>query len=410
MRGKPEVDQFRKDFPYLQTNKPLIYLDSAATSQKPLSVLQAMENFYKNDYAPVHRGIYQRAEHATELYEAARQTVADFITADPDEILFTQGTTESINFVATSWAMNHLKTGDEIIITQLEHHSNLVPWIRVAQQLHLTLKYVPVLADGTLNYEAYSAMLSPRSKLIAFTLTSNALGTNTNASFIIGKAKAVGAKVLVDAAQTVAHHSINAHGLAIDFLAFSAHKMLGPTGIGVLYAARSIQNELEPYQVGGGMVYEVHQQSASWLKSPHKYEAGTPAIAQAIGLGAAIDYLKNRVDFTLLREYEAFLCRRLIEGLQSMPRVQLLGPIDQLMTEGHIVSFSVDGIHAHDVAAYLDRYGIAVRAGNQCAQVLHKALGISSSVRISFYLYNTAQEVDILLARLKKLLEQFSIS
>lgn len=399
----------RKDFPFLSL-KSQIYFDNAATSQKPQSVIDAISQYYKYENAPVHRGIYSLAEQATILYEQSRATIAEFIGAESNEIVFTKGTTEGINFIASTWASSTLREGDEIILTELEHHSNILPWVRLAQQNKLKIKYIEINQDGTLDYESYLKILNKRTKLVAFTHESNALGTKVDAEFIIKHARNFGSKVLVDAAQTIGHGLVDIKKLQPDFLVFSGHKMLGPTGIGVLYISKYMQEFVEPYQLGGGMVFELGCDIESlrlmptWLKAPHKYEAGTPPIAQAIGLAAAVQYLKEKIDFEQLRDFEAELCARLINGLLKMPRVRILGPIEDLRQKGHIVSFVVDNIHAHDIAAYLDTKNISVRAGNHCAQLLFKKLKIDSSVRVSFYLYNTIEEVDQLLLALHELL------
>jgi cysteine desulfurase / selenocysteine lyase len=402
------MDTIRLDFPFFQAHRqkkqPLLYFDNGATTQKPQQVIDALTHWYSFESAPVHRGIYSLSEESTYHYEEARSIVARFIGAFDDEIIFTKGTTEGINFIADAWAALMLKPGDEIIITELEHHSNILPWIRLAQKNSLILKYIPIMEDGLLDYDSYRTLLTNNTKLVSFTLNSNVLGTYPDATYIIKHAHAVGAKVLVDAAQAVAHIPIQVHELGADFLVFSGHKMVGPTGIGVLYNARHMHEQVKPYQVGGGMVFEVNYHSASWLKPPRCYEAGTPPIAQAIGLAAAITYIQNTIDFGELKEYEALLCTQLIEGLADIPGVTLLGPLEQLTQSGHMISFVTDRIHPHDIAAYLDVQGICVRAGHHCAQILHKKLGIDGSVRVSFYAYNTSEEVAQLIDALRKIL------
>lgn len=390
-------NKFRKDFPFFSSDKPLIYFDNAATTQKPQAVIDAISHFYSYQNAPVHRGIYSLAEQATELYEEARQKVARYIGAFEDEVVFTKGTTESINFISATWA-SHLQQGDEVILTELEHHANIVPWIRLSQMHGIQLRYVPVNSDGTLHYEQYLSLLSSKTKLVSFTACSNALGTMVDIPFMINHAHRVGAKVLVDAAQIVGREKMDVHELNADFLVFSSHKMLGPTGIGVLFIARELHEAVEPYQVGGGMVFEVDLYKATWLKPPRKYEAGTPAIAEAVGFGAAVDYIKHNVALDVLRTHERTLSTKLYVALKSFSSVTVLSP-----SESHIVNFVSTRFHAHDIAAYVDQYGICVRAGNHCAQPLHKKLGVDSSVRVSFYLYNTEQEVDTLISALEKL-------
>ncbi|MBA3954789.1 cysteine desulfurase [Candidatus Dependentiae bacterium] len=395
--------KLRADFPFFTKRPELTYLDNAATTQKPQAVIDAITNFYARDNAPVHRGIYTLAEEATVHYEQARSTIAHYLGALPQEIVFTGGTTEGINFVAYAWGQKNLHPGDEIIVSELEHHSNLVPWIRLCQEKQLVLKYIPVTPEGDLDYSAYADLLSTKTKLVACTAQSNALGTAVNLPAIIKPARAYGAKILIDAAQIVGRTPINLRELDIDFLVFSGHKMTGPTGIGVLYINKKIQEHVEPYQVGGGMVFSVGSDHATWLKSPAKYEAGTPPIAQALGLAAAFNYLHTQVDFEKLKEHEAELTRYALTELLQMPTIRVLGPQEQLAMQGHMVSFASTKYHAHDIAAYLDTYGICVRAGHHCAQPLHKKLGIESSTRLSFYLYTTQEEVERCIYYLKKL-------
>lgn len=393
----------RRDFPFFNNNKAIIYFDNAATTHKPQAVIDAVSHYYSSANAPVHRGVYALAEHATDLYEQARHTVAAYIGAHDDEVVFTRGTTEGINFIATAWAERHLKPGDEIIITELEHHSNILAWIELERRLGIILKYVPITGEGYLDYQAYSNLLTSRTKLVACTHTSNVLGTRVDLPFIIKHAHGHGARVLIDAAQAAGRESLKVHELRADFLAFSGHKMCGPTGIGVLYIARHMHDQVSAYQYGGGMVKSVDMHSATWLKPPQRYEAGTPAIAQAIGLAQAVRYLEQHVPFSDLKQHEALLTAQLIAGLQMIPSIRILGPIQELKHSGHLVSFISTKMHAHDVAAYLDRYGMCVRAGNHCAQPLHKRLGIAASLRASFYAYSTQDEVTALLTRLDEL-------
>jgi len=395
----------RNDFPILsqQANgHPLIYFDNAATTQKPQAVIDAELSFYTKNNANINRGIYQDAEIATQLYEQARTTVAQYIGAHWQEVIFTKGTTESINFIATAWATRVLKPGDEIVLTELEHHANLIPWQIVAQQTGAQLKFIPITADGTLNMNVLDTIITAQTKLVACTHVSNALGTHVDIKTIIDRAHAVGAKILIDAAQSVPHQNIHVHELDCDFLVFSGHKMFGPTGVGVLYIKQQLHDHIEPYQFGGGMVFEVDWHTSTWARSPQKFEAGTPPVAQAIALGVAINYLQS-LDLKKLQQHEAALCTRLIDGLQQIPGTQILGSIEQLKQQGHLVSFVKENIHAHDVAAYMDQYGIAVRAGHHCAQPLAKKLSIEGSTRVSFYAYNTIDEVDLFLSILKSL-------
>lgn len=383
----------KKHFPLLAKNESLAYLDNAATTQRPQMVLDAVNAYYTEYNAQVYRGIYGIAERATEVFEQARSKVAAYIGADEHEVIFTKGATESINLVAASWAARRLQPGDEIIITELEHHANLLPWMRLEQEKGIILKYIPLKEGGELNYDAFEEMITSRTKLVATTHTSNVLGIKVDLSRIVKGAHAVGAYVLVDATQAAGRERLQVHELGAEFVAFSGHKMLGPTGIGVLYMASRVHDEVAPYQLGGGMVHSVGFHEALWAEAPLKYEGGTPPIAQAIGLGAAVDYLVS-CDFTELAAYESLLTTQLITGLSERPDIRILGSIERLKKEGHMVSFVSSQAHAHDIAAYLDTKGICVRAGHHCAQPLHKALGIDASVRISLYGYTTQEDVD----------------
>lgn len=389
----------RSHFPQLKrtvNNSPLAFLDNAATTLKPYGVLEAMEQFYRHSYAPVHRGIYTLAEEATQAYEDARVAVARFINAHPEEIIFTRGTTESINAAASMWAKNHLQAGDEIAVTALEHHANLLPWQRIAEQRGARLVILPITHDGMLDMQQAGQLIGPHTKLVAACMTSNAIGTHVDVKTLAQLAHAFGAHMFVDAAQAVPHQVIDVHELDCDFLAFSGHKMLGPTGIGVLYVRRELQECLEPYQLGGGMVLHASHTSATWAKPPVCFEAGTPPIVEAVGLTVAITYLE-KINFNHLRQHEAALCAHLIDGLQALGGVRILGPIEYLKKHGHVVSFVIPGMHAHDVAAAADQVGICVRAGSLCAQPLLHDLGCESVVRASFYGYNTIEEVERLL-------------
>lgn len=391
------MKNIQKDFPLFKhtiNGNPIIYFDNASTTQKPQAVLDALMDFYTTKNANVHRSVYTLGEQATQAYEDARAVVARWINADPSEIVFTRSTTESINLVASTWGPCVVQESDSIVITELEHHSNLVPWQILAYKMDASLKYIPVDKDGMLKLKGLSKTITKRTKMVSLSHVSNALGVHNPIQEIIDAAHEVGAYVLIDAAQSVAHQPIDVKKMDCDFLAFSGHKILGPTGIGVLYIKKDIAHMMPPYQVGGGMVQEVDFKETFWRPAPLLFEAGTPAIAQAIGLAAAITYLEHTVDWAALRAHEAALCTRLIEGLSEIKGVRLLGPLDQLKKVGHMVSFVVDGMHPHDVAAYLDQYGICVRAGHHCAQPLAKKLGIEASVRVSFYCYNTMDEVE----------------
>lgn len=398
--------KLRADFPILLqkiNGYPLIGCDNASTTHKPQSVIDAELQFYTQTNANIYRGIHTFAERATDLYEAARKKVAQFIGALPEEIIFTRGCTSGINFVATSWGQANIKAGDEIVMTELEHHANLLPWQRIAQKNGATVKFIPIFPDGSLDLSNLDSIITNKTKMVSVIHVSNAIGTHVDVAAIIARAKIVGARVLIDAAQSVPHQKIDVGQLDCDFLAFSGHKLLGPTGIGVLYIKKELHSLIEPYEVGGGMVEDVDCHNATWAPAPQKFEAGTPAIAQAIGLGAAIDYVQANVDFDDLAIHEAQLCARLIGGLSGIKAVQILGPIEELKKNGHLVSFLVEGYHSHDVAAFLDVRGISVRAGHHCAQPFAKKLGYDASVRVSFYFYNTVEEVDSIIAAIREL-------
>lgn len=393
----------KADFPLLITYNDLIYLDNAATTQKPLSVINAVTDFYTTSNAPVKRGIYQLAEKATEAYEAARAIVARYLNADPNEVIFTSGATEGINFIAAAWAAEQLQEGDEIVLTELEHHANILPWQFLAQKKGITLRYIPVDVDGRLDYSTLDTLITSKTKLISCVTVSNAIGTTVDTKRIIMQARKVGARVLLDACQSAPHAPLDVQELDCDFLVFSGHKILGPTGIGVLFIKHDVQPYVRPYKFGGGMVLQADYFDATYLDPPHCFEAGMPPIAQAVGLGAALEYLTNQVDFNALQNYEAQLCAALIDGLQSMHYIRILGPIDQLEQQGHLVSFVHEKYHYHDVGAFLDKHSIAVRTGHYCAQPLARKLGIDGSIRVSFYLYNDEYDIKHLLEVLKKL-------
>lgn len=391
-----DAASYKKDFPFFTYNPDLVYLDNAATTHKPGAVIDALSTFYSRYNAPVHRGIYTLAEQATESYEQVRSAVARYIGAFDDEIIFTKGTTEGINYIVDAWASRMLRPGDEVIITEVEHHANIVPWIRLEQEKGIKLRYIPVLDDGTLDYAAYRTLLTEKTKIVACTHTSNVLGMRTDLPFIIEHAHAQGARVLVDAAQAAGRERLAVHDLQADCVVFSAHKMGGPTGLGVLYSARSFQPEVAPYQVGGGMIHSVSHHAVTWAGTPARYEAGTPGIAQVYAFGETLKYLEA-LSFDAVRLHEASLCSLLLEGLSSLPSIRVLGSPQELSRSGHMVSFVSTRAHAHDIAAFLDMKGICVRAGNHCAQILHTRLGVDASVRASFYLYSTHSDVERLL-------------
>ena len=395
----------KNQFPIFKNHPSLIYLDNAATTQKPQAVIDSLVDYYTNYNANIHRGIYTFGEQATEQYEKARATVANFIGAQQDEIVFVKNATEGINLVASTWGLQHIKAGDNIVLTEYEHHANLLPWQRLAQKVGVTLHIIPVHDDGTLNYQKLDTVITAKTKLVAFSAVSNVTGAYTDSELIIDAAHKVGAKVLIDAAQLVAHESVNVKQLDVDFMVFSGHKLFGPTGIGVLYIKKALQQEMPPYQVGGGVVFDVDWEQTHYAQGPHRFEAGTPAIAQAIGLAAAINWLKKQ-DIKAITEHETSLMRMLLEGLERLPGVRILGPIEQLKHKGHLVSFVVDGVHAHDVAAFLNQADIAVRAGHHCAQPLAKRLGVDASVRVSLACYNTQQDIKLFLDKFNDLIKQ----
>jgi cysteine desulfurase/selenocysteine lyase len=390
--------QIRKDFPILEREiRPgvcLTYLDSTATSQKPLMVIEAMNDYYRHSNANIHRGVHALAEEATAMYEGAREKIAKFINAgSARQIIFTRNTTESINLVAYSWARANLKKGDLIILTEMEHHSNLVPWQIFQAEREIQLEFIPVTGDGLLELEAYKALLTRGPKLVSFTHMSNVLGTINPAGEIIRLAHGVGAIVLVDGAQSVPHLSVDMQALDADFYAFSAHKMCGPTGIGILYGKTSFLESMPPFLGGGDMIKEVKLRSFRPNTLPHKFEAGTPAIAEAIGFGAAVEYL-TKIGMDNIAAHEQEITEYALDRLEEIPGVKVYGP--SAGKKGGVAAFTLDGVHPHDVAQILDQDGIAVRAGHHCAQPLHEKYGIPATSRASFYLYNTKEEVDLL--------------
>lgn len=419
------INKLRKDFPILSTRRngqQLIYCDNAATVQKPYAVVKAMSDFYLYEYAPVHKGIYYLAEQATERYEHSRTIVAEFINVHPQEVIFTSGATDSINFIAHSWGLKHINKNDIIILTELEHHANILPWIKIARAQGAIIKYIPVNPDGTLDYQKYLQLLdtsintntstSTQSKstikLVAVSATSNVFGNDTDIEFIIKHAHERGSRVLVDAAQSIAHKKLDVKKLNADFVVFSAHKIMGPTGLGVAFIKEELHDLMEPYKVGGGMVFDFSSDNQIiWHKAPHKFEAGTPPIAQAIGLAEACNYYNNYINYNDLQNHEALLCARLIEGIYDISGITIWGSIDQLKKSGHLITLSYDKAHPHDIAAYFDLYNICVRAGHHCAQPLHQKLGLQSSLRISFYCYNTLDEVDKIVKTLRNFTQVF---
>lgn len=403
------VNEIRKQFPIFQREtKPgtrLVYLDSTASSQKPLAVIEAMDNYYRRSNANIHRGVHTLAEEATAMYEQARVKIARFINApSAHQIIYTRNTTEAINLVAYSWARANLKSGDLVVLTEMEHHSNLVPWQILQGERGIELDFIPVTENGLLDLDAYQTLLVRGPKLVSFTHMSNVLGTINPAAEMIRLAHAAGAVTLVDAAQSVPHLRVDVQALDADFLAFSAHKMCGPTGIGALYGKMDLLETMPPFLGGGDMIKEVKLRSFRPNALPYKFEAGTPAIAEAVGLGAAVDYLSS-LGMDAIAAHEHEVTEYALERLEEVPGVKLFGPGAQ--DKGGVAAFTLDGVHPHDVAQILDQDGIAIRAGHHCAQPLHEKFGLAATSRASFYLYNTKGEVDLLVNGIYKVKELF---
>ena len=389
----------RKDFPILKrqvNGKPLIYLDSAASSQKPNQVLQAMDDFYTRSYANIHRGIHTLSAEATKAYEDTRDKVARFVNApERESIVFTSGATEGVNLVASSFGDAFLNAGDEIVLTQMEHHSNLVPWIMLAKRKGLNLKYIPITRDWKIDLKDVESVITKKTRLLSITAMSNVLGTITPISQIVSLAHSFGAKVLVDGAQSVPHIPTDVVALGCDFLVFSGHKMLGPTGTGVLYARRELLEMMPPYKGGGEMISVVKFDDVTFNKVPYKFEAGTPNIAGVVGLGAAIDYL-NRVGMENVRSFDEELTHYAISRLTDIKGLKIYGPLES-QERGSVISFTIDDIHPHDIGTALDNLGIATRAGHHCAMPLMTLLDLTATVRVSFYIYNNHEEIDCLI-------------
>lgn len=404
-----DVREVRRDFPILERSvrgRRLVYLDSAATSQKPRAVIQALEDYYRNFNANIHRGIHALAEEATDAYEKSRERVARFIgAASPRSVVFTRNTTEAINLVAQSWGRKNLKEGDEILSSQMEHHSNLVPWQMLAQEKGARLRHIPVTEDGCLDLSRLPSLLTERTRIVAVSAMSNALGTINPVGEIVAAAHEAGALVLLDGAQLVPHTKVDVGLLGCDFLAFSAHKMLGPTGVGVLYGREEILEEMPPFMGGGEMILAVWEDRAEYNEIPHRFEAGTPNIADVVAFGAALEYLEG-LGMGNVREHERRLVAHALERLGGEDGVRLYGPKNPEI-RGGVVSFTFEDIHPHDVGTILDREGIAIRAGHHCAQPLMRRYGISGTCRASFYVYTTEEEIDQLLAALTRVREVF---
>ncbi len=385
-----------KDFPILNrkiNEKKLIYFDNAATSQKPKVVIDALSNFYSNTNANIHRGVHTLSMESTYLYDEAKDKIAEFINApNSNSIIFTRGTTESLNLIADSWGQSNLKEPDNIVITELEHHSNIVPWQELIKKTKSKLKYIPINSDGTLNLSNINNIITKNTKLVSMTHVSNGIGTINNIKEIIKIAKSVGAITIIDAAQSAPHMPLDVADLDCDFLTFSGHKMLAPTGIGVLYGKKEILEAMPPYQKGGDMILEVTFDKSTWNEIPFKFEAGTPNIAGAIGLSAAVKYLME-IGMQNIREHEIEITKYAYSNLMNINGIEILGP-ENIDIRAGLISFNIPDIHPHALGTFLDSKGIAIRTGHHCAMPLIKKLGSHSSARASFYIYNTNQEID----------------
>lgn len=404
------MEKVRADFPILKrkvNGKRLVYLDNAATTQKPRSVIEAISDFYSNHNANIHRGVHQLSIEATEAYENARSKAAAFVKCKNDEIVFTRGTTESINLVRFAWAEKFIKKDDLIVLTKMEHHSNIVPWQLVARKTGSRIEYVDVDNEGVLKMEEFESAMSESPKLVAFTHCSNVLGTITDAAMLARKAKKAGATTVVDAAQSVPHMPVDVGQIGCDFLAFSGHKMLAPTGIGVLYGRKALLEEMDPFQGGGDMIKEVHLTGAEWNQVPYKFEAGTTSFGDAVGLGAAIDYLSS-IGMQRVRDHEVELLKYAMETMGKIGGVTIYGPRDPTK-RGGVLSFNIEGIHPHDMASLLDEEGVAIRSGHHCAQPLMERLEVQATNRASFYIYNSYDDVDVLVGGLRKAKRLFGV-
>lgn len=406
-------ENLRKDFPILQRtvrdNKTLVYLDNASTTQKPNQVIDAINDYYRNHNANIHRAVYALAEEATELYEQTRDKIANFINVkNREEIIFVRGTTEAINLVAYAWGRTHVKKDDIIVTTEYEHHSNIVPWQLLTQEKGAKLEYIRMDDNGELILDDLVKYLATgKVKLVTFSLMSNVLGTITDAEKIISKCKEYGVLTLIDGAQAVPHMPVDIEKLGCDFFAFSGHKMLGPTGIGVLWVRKSVLQTMNPFHGGGDMIREVHKYETTWNDLPYKFEAGTPNIADVIGFGAAIDYL-TKLGMDNVREHEIDLTNYAIEKLSHVHGLTIYGTKD-ISKRGGVISFNFADVHPHDVAQIIDEEGIAVRSGHHCAQVLMERLNVAATSRASFYIYNTKEEVDSLINSLNKVARIFKL-
>ena len=388
--------ELRNDFPIFKkkiNGKDLVYLDNASTTQKPYSVINSITDFYSNYNSNIHRAVYQLAEEATDLYEQSRKKIANFINVRPEEIIFTRNTTESINLIAHSWARSNLKKDDVIAITEIEHHSNIVPWQILCQEIGTRLEYVGIDESGFLDVEYLIELISSRKvKLVSISHMSNVLGTIVPIERILKTAHQYKIPVIVDGAQSVPHMPVDAKNLDCDFLVFSAHKMLGPTGVGVLYAKKELLEKMKPFMGGGDMIKEVFKFHTNYNEVPYKFEAGTPNIADVVGFGAAVDYLE-KIGMENIRKHEIYLTEYALESMQSLKYITIYGPMDSKF-RGGVISFNIADIHPHDLATIMNDHGIAIRSGHHCAQVLMQRLDVPATSRASFYIYNTKEEID----------------
>lgn len=411
-----DLSSCKKDFPIFERKvrggNSLIYLDSGATSQKPNSVIEAESNFYRTVNAAVHRGAHLLAEEASEAYESAREKVAAFIGAISNEVIFTKSATESLNIIAYSFgnpdSRINIKAGDQIVVTEMEHHANLIPWQQLAKRTGAELRWLSVTADGRIDLTNLDQIITKKTKIVAITHQSNVLGSILPVETIVKASHTVGALVVLDACQSAPHFALDVKKLDIDFLAFSGHKTLGPTGIGVLWGKYDLLEKLEPSLFGGSMVDSVTMESATWAATPRKFEAGVPNMAQAVGLSAAIDYL-NQIGMHNIAQHEQDLTSYLLKGITSISGVKVIGPVD-MKDRGGVVSFTVDGVHPHDVGQVLDQYGIAVRTGHHCAWPLMRKLNLVGTTRASLYLYNSKSDVDSLLESIERVKSYFKVS
>jgi cysteine desulfurase/selenocysteine lyase len=413
-----DLTKYLKDFPILQRTvrggNRLVYLDSGATSQKPEVVIAAESDFYRKHNAAVHRGAHLLAEEASLAYESARENVAKFIGGEIAETIFTKSATESINALAYSFGNSesgskfHLKAGDEILVSEMEHHANLIPWQQLAKRTGAKLRWFEVTPDGRLDLSKISELINKKTKIVAITHQSNVLGSITPVAQITAAAKSVGAIVVLDACQSVPHFAVDVKKLDVDFIAFSGHKMLGPTGIGVLWGRQSLLEEMSPFLFGGSMIDSVSMEDATWAELPRKFEAGVPNMAQAVGLSKAVEYI-NEIGISNIHDHETELTKALLDGLAHMQGVKVIGPID-MIDRGGVVSFTIDGVHPHDVGQVLDQYGIAVRTGHHCAWPLMRKLNVVGTTRASFHLYNTISDVEKLLEGISQVQSYFKVN